>query len=261
MANPEILTSHPVCDPKKVYKELSVLKGLKLIQSEIDVQGFQNYMKNASYPSKYRNAYKELFFEKALEHYASIELLGYDQSDVSVDIAASSSPFSEIVESLFNSTSFCQDIIFPPGVNGRKVGGSATKLPFADGSITRMTLHCSIEHFEKDQDTEFIIEATRKLAIGGKICIIPLYLREVFYNNTDPTIDISDVEFDQGAKILHSPGWNNRFGRNYDVTEFNRRILRVCNDLDTSIYFFENSKDVHHRCYLTFAFVLEKMAN
>ena len=258
MTEIEILTSHPPCDPLKVWKDVGALDSVKRIESQIDIDGFQQYLRDASYPQKYMDAFGELFTEKALEHYVSIELLGYEKDDISVDIAASSSPFADIVESLFGCVSYRQDLIYPPGIDGKKIGGCATDLPMDDESITRMTLHCSLEHFERNQDSLFIAQAIRKLKRGGKICVIQLYLREVFYNNTDPELGADDVRFDEGAKILHTRGWNNRFGRNYNVSEFHRRVLQNCSDAKVALYRFDDAKKAHPRCYLTFALVIEK---
>ena len=106
--------------------------------------------------------------------------------DVFVDIASCSSPFADIVERLDNCIAYRQDLDFPPGVNGRTIGGSAEHLPIADGFFSRMTLHCSFEHFEGDADIGFVKEAGRVLRPGGAACILPLYVSEIFHNLTDP---------------------------------------------------------------------------
>ena len=261
MKNQEILDAHPPCDPIQIWNTLQLIPGLNLYRYVVDIDDFQNYLKKARYPRSYRNTFGELFIEKALEHYTSIELMGYNDQVISIDIASSTSPYHAIISNFYSCKSYHQDLIYPPGIHDLMVGGNATDLPFEDHSISRMTLHCSIEHFENDEDSKFIVEAIQKLTIGGKLFIAPLYLAEVYYNCTDPDLKVNDVIFDRGAKILPISGWNNRFGRTYDVGAFQNRVLAYCKGVDVSMYFVENVKDVCSKCYLKFIFILEKTNN
>ena len=179
--------------------------------------------------------------------------------DVFVDIASCSSPFADIVERLGTSTAYRQDLDFPPGVSGRTIGGSAEHLPFADGFFSRMTLHCSFEHFEGEADMGFVTEAGRVLRPGGAACVLPLYVSEIFHNVTDPEIERPGLYFDEGAAVAEVRGWRNRFGRFYDAARLSQRVLERIGRLEATIYFIENEKDVAPACYLKFALLLRNI--
>ena len=258
MRDHEILSSHPPSDLKQIWNALKLIPGVNLDHYKVDIDDFHKYLENAKYPLLYRKTFGELFLEKALEHYTSLKLLNYGDNGISIDIASATSPFHGIISKFYSCKSYRQDIIYPSGVNASKIGGNATELPFEENTINWMTLHCSIEHFENNEDSEFIVEAIKKLNIGGKLFIAPLYLSEVYYNYTDPELKESSVSFDMNAKLLFIPGWNNRFGRTYDVDALQNRILAYCKDVKVNIFLIENLKDVCDKCYLNFIFILEK---
>lgn len=250
---------YPPSDSARVRSQLESLSPkIPVIPFRVDTAAFQRYLERAKYPSSYRETFGNLFVEKALEHFVSLELMPMGPDDVSVDIASCSSPFADIAERLGSCTAFRQDLDFPPGVNGRTIGGSAEHLPFPDGFFSRMTLHCSFEHFEGDADIGFVKEAGRVLRPGGAACILPLYVSEIFHNLTDPGVERQRLFFDDGAAVAEVRGWQNRFGRFYDAERLSQRVLRNLGPLDATIHFVENQKDVAPACYLKFALLLRK---
>src|SRR5207302_142507 len=127
------------------------------------------------------------------------------------------------------------------------------------GAFSKMTLHCSLEHFEGGADGNFIDEAARALRPGGAVCVIPLYVTETFHNLTDPGEDRSGLFFDDGAAVAEVRGWRNRFGRNYDPERLAERILaRAAAKFRATIYVIENEKDVDPSCYVKFALLLRR---
>ena len=185
------IQGYPPSNADRVRERLKALPDVKVeVRSyRIDVPAFWKYLERAAYPESYKANFGNLFLEKALEHDLSMELLGFDANDRFIDIASCSSPFPEILESFHAIDTFRQDLSFPAGVNGKNVGGSAEKLPFPDRSFSKMTLHCSLEHFEGEADRNFVNEAARTLRPGGAVCVIPLYVTELFHNLTDPGED------------------------------------------------------------------------
>jgi len=250
---------YPPSDSARVRSQLERLSPpIPLVPFHIDTVAFKRYLDRAKYPSSYRKTFGDLFFEKALEHFVSLELMPAGLGDVVIDIASCSSPFADIVERLEQCTAYRQDLDFPPGLHDRTVGGSAENLPFADGFFSRMTLHCSFEHFEGEADIGFVREVGRVLRPGGAACILPLYLSEVFHNVTDPGVERQGLFFDEGAAVAEVHGWRNRFGRFYDAAQLSQRVLRHLGPLEASIRVIENEKDVASACYLKFALLLRK---
>ena len=234
--------------------------GVPVEPYRLDLAAFERYLRQASYPEAYRRNFGDLFVEKALEHHVSLELVGRaERPELAIDIASCDSPFPEISKSWTGIETYRQDLGYPAGVHDMTVGGSADDLPFADASFTQMTLHCSFEHFEGEADSRFIREAARTLRRGGRLCILPLYLSDVFHNLTDPGVDRGALFFDDGAAIAEVTGWNNRFGRVYDVERLRARVLRPAEGAFTpTLFFVENETDVAPVCYLKFVLLLTR---
>lgn len=228
---------------------------LKIVPFPVDLEKFWPYYRKWDYASHYQGN----SVQKALEHYISIIVLDPRPVDLVIDIASSYSKFPQIIKEEFKCKVYKQDLSYPPGVKGDKIGGDAGKLPLPDSSVNKMTLHCAFEHFEGDADTRFIKEAERVLVPGGKVCILPLYLRSKYFILTDPYTDRdrTGLVFDEGAEIVEQKGWKNRFGRHYDVRHLKERVLNHCNRLKPTLYNFEKEIDEVHG-YLKFMLVLEK---
>jgi hypothetical protein len=225
----------------------------------IDVPDFRAYLYTAPYPQAYRETFGPLFLEKALEHYVSLELLGETTGAV-MDVASCASPFPAIAWNRLGGTVYRQDITYLPGIHRHTVGCPAQNMPFGL-SVSAMTLHCAFEHFEGEADSGFIIEASRVLCPGGRLCILPLYVADHYANVTDPAHPAPG--FDERAQVRAVPGWNNRFGRWYDVDQFLKRVLQPARrvGLDAALYDVRNATDVDPLCYLRLALILTRLSS
>jgi hypothetical protein len=201
------------------------------------------------------------FAEKTLEHYLSVELLKPKSSNVVIDVASADSPFPDIIERTVGCKIYEQDIVYPPGINGRRIGSNAAHMPLADGSADKMTLHCSFEHFEGTNDSDFILECERLLVTGGQCAILPLYIAEHRFHLSNPLCSgRSGLVFDKGTPVVRDPSWAMaRFSRFYDVESFRRRVVDHLGDrLQATVYFVENEKDIDPSCYVKFILLLTR---
>ncbi len=231
--------------------------GIKTKEFAIDVERYKKYFNEAGYKKKYPNYYPWNIAEKSLEHFIAAELLSIQEGSVYIDIASENSPAPEIYSRLFGCRAYRQDLNYPEGFNGERIGGDASNMPVPDGFADRMALHCSLEHFECDSDIAFVKEAYRVLRPGGRCCIVPLYMYEKYAVQTDPLFS-GGVEFEDDATVYCARGWNNRHGRFYDPAHLKERILDNLGGLSYTIYRITNVKDVDASCYVRFALLLEK---
>ncbi|MFZ1829636.1 MAG: DUF4214 domain-containing protein [Candidatus Competibacteraceae bacterium] len=246
-----------------------VKKILKLVDEQnilinnyiIDVLDYEKYFNEAQYASKYPNYYKGNLKEKSLEHYIALKLLGLSKNDIFIDIASEHSPVPEIYSRLINCCTYSQDIMYPDGVHGDKIGGDACAMPLPDAFASKASLTCSIEHFEGDADTRLFKELSRILKVGGQIAVVPFYLFNEDATQTDPTISVpARVVFDEDCKVYCAEGWGNRHGRFYSPTSFMRRIvLPMKNHFHFDVYYFNNAASIDSSVYLRFAFVGTKL--
>lgn len=236
------------------------IMGLGVYDFEIDVADYQHYFVTARYLGDFPNYYPFNLPEKSLEHYLAAKLLNLNEKDIYIDIASENSPVPEIYHRLFGSTTYRQDITYPPGLSGDMIGGDAANMPVPPEFATKIALHCSFEHFEGDSDIEFVRETSRILISGGRVCIVPLYILEEYAIQTDPLVECADgIRFEDDAIVYCARGWGNRHGRFYDPEHL---VTRVCNsladDMELRFYRFVNFQDVHESCYARFAIIIEK---
>ncbi len=247
----------PPFEPEQITSQLRG-RGIAVEDVQIPIEAYRRYAQEGHYPDP-SQLYGPAFSEKALEHFLSFDLLALSSEDVVIDIASQWSPFPEIIRKKFGCTVYRQDLDYRPGLHGDRIGGNAARLPLPDASVTKMSLHCSFEHFERKNDIAFVREAARVLKPGGRVCIIPLYLNGQFVNQTDPVFPTEEIPFDKEAKVVLVPGWNNRFGRYYSVDQFCKRIVGVLPvNMELRLYRFLNEKEIDPICYLKFGLVLEK---
>lgn len=234
--------------------------GLSVASYRVNIQKFHKFIDDAKYSqySYYNFCKHPNAMEKYLEHYVSIDLLGFDSTDTYIDIASSNSPMPEIVHHLYGSRVYRQDLSYPEGMHGEVIGGDAGKMPVLDGFASKITLHCSFEHFEGDADIRFIRESSRILESGGKLCILPLYMHRFYAIQTDPVAYHGNIIFEEDATIYCARRWGERHSRHYDVHHFISRVVQNMGDLKLKLFFVENTKEVHPSCYLMFVAIFEK---
>ncbi|MGH9469657.1 MAG: hypothetical protein ACRD1N_04855 [Terriglobia bacterium] len=232
---------------------------------KIDIQDFRRYLAQANYaqfPRYYRGGKAVNFFEKSLEHYLAATFLGFRPGEVYIDVANDSSPTPEIYAALYGCTAYRQDLTFPEGVHGKRIGGDAARMPLPAGFAAKMALHCSFEHFEGDSDIRFITEANRLLKEGGRLCILPLYLHTEYSIQTDPAVHSqSGIPFEPDAVLYCARWYGNRHGRIYSVAKLTSRIRAALGSLRLAIYVIQNGKEIAPSCYLKFVAVFERPSN
>jgi SAM-dependent methyltransferase len=190
--------------------------------------------------------------QKLLEYFVSISLLDLTPEDVYMDVAAQDCPFAFYVADKVGCLAYRQDLHYmEPGVHGQDIGSDASAIPLADESVSKMSLHNSIEHFEGESDTRFMIEAERLLRPGGRLLITPLEL-ETSYREEHEAGWIDD----EGVK--HTWGVGARFARHYDLTSLRDRLLSPAQSLAPTILELANMADFGPECYLRYILLLNK---
>lgn len=234
--------------------------GLETERWTIPQAGFADYLRDADYPPTYHGGEGRLFGQKTLEHYASIALAEIAPSDVVVDVASNGGPFVDIVRCLTGAECYENDLQFPPGVHGQRIGGDAAAMPVPDGFADVMTLHCSFDHFEGPADTGYVRDAARVLRAGGRVVILPLYLTDVYGAKVDPRLRLTGLRLDPGMRRFLMPGLDVRFSRLYDPPRLEARVLRPAMDagLVPTLLRVEGGEALVPGSYLNYALLLRK---
>lgn len=233
--------------------------GISVTDYNIDPTDYWRYFVAARYLQNYPDYYSFNRPEKSLEHYLALRFLQLEMQDIYIDIASEHSPVPEIYQWLFGLTAYRQDLEYPSGIHGRKIGGDAAHMPVPDEFATKMALHCSFEHFEGESDIGFVREMARVLSPGGKACIAPLYLFDEYAIQTDPVVAVQgNVVFEDDAALYCAQGWGNRHGRFYDPEHFASRVCANLGDLRIQIYRIMNAQTIDTSCYVRFALLVTK---
>jgi SAM-dependent methyltransferase len=221
----------------------------------IDIADYRRYVDDAGYASRYPDYYRGNQPEKSLEHWIALRLLNVRPTEIFIDVASENSPVPEIYWRLAGACSFSQDISYPAGVAGNRIGGDACAMPVPSSFAAKASLTCSLEHFEDDADIRLFSELSRVLKPGGSVCIVPFYLYEEDATQTDPVVSLSaDVPFDEGTTIYCAENWGNRHARFYTPAKFKARIAdRFANAFQFRYFQIVNASDVHPSVYARFA--------
>jgi hypothetical protein len=228
----------------------------------INVKDFESWL--TKYPEIFDHYinHSDVRIEKCLEHYLSMKHLGINEKDVFVDIAASGSPFANIISKKLKIDAYMQDLIYEEGIHGNKIGSDAGSIPVSDKFASVLALHCAFECFQGDSDIRFIKEAGRVLCDGGRLGILPLYIDDDYFVKSGPKYDKNKVSIEEGVKWIwrdddyaHEP-----FSRHYSPEAFKERILDNMENLNGKILHFTNLKDLElyypkQRIYCNFMFV------
>jgi len=237
--------------------------GLEIVPYKIDLDRFYTWLKRANFPKDYMDGYERLgnyiSIEKAFEHYLGAELLELNSNDILIDVAAGRSPWWNIAPRLYGCAAYCLDLVYPPGINGHKIGCYATKIPLKDGFATKLALHCAFETFEGEADVRFISEAARILSPEGRIVILSLYMSYSHIVWTGLRADRRGIDYQDAQRVWQDERGSQslRFASFYSVSAFNEWIVRNFGKFSVRIYWIENISDVHPGCYCNFAAVFE----
>lgn len=207
----------------------------------------------SNFKSRYFDPRPGIDEEKLLEYYVGYTWLELRPDDIFIDIAAQDCPFAFFVRDTVGCRVYRQDLYhMDPGIHGTDIGSNAANLPLPTGSVSKMSLFNSFEHFEGDDDSAFIREAGRVLTPGGRLCIVPLFIGPEYV--VEPQGGWTD-----GAGVKHCWGEGARFSRIYDVRRFEDRILRFCDRFQVQLLVVENAGEIGAGVYLQYFLILERV--
>ncbi|MEW5804431.1 MAG: methyltransferase domain-containing protein [bacterium] len=250
-------TCHNKSEQMAVRERMESLTGTKCPSVVIERNEFDEFLKRYEEFMGQDGIRHDPCYKKIVEYFLTLKLIGFKETDTYIDVGSWLSPFPDLIREQVRKV-YCQDLTYRPGFYQDQIGCNAAHIPLPDKSIDKMTLHCTFEHFEKENDTLFIMEAQRLLKPGGRCFIVPLYLSRDFTNLTDPSMfSLDQVGFDHEATICRRFGFLNRFGRIYSPEELVKRIISVIKDMRVTIYWIEEVSWLPITRSLSFALMLE----
>lgn len=234
--------------------------GFDLVEYPLDLNDFKAWVEKAQY-DRFENYYLKGLETKHVDHYLGWKFLDLKANDVYIDVASAlTSPAADIYSEMSGCEMYRQDLLFPEGIKDNIIGGDASNMPLPDGFASKLGLHSSFEHFERESDIGFIHETSRILRPGGRMVIVPMFMDSRYVIKTDPTVwPAEGMYFDEGAAVLLKD-WKNRFARFYDPEHMASRVRAHLGDLKLTIYVMRNETDLVPKCDRKFVAVFEKPA-
>lgn len=242
----DVLARRPGTDPDRIRAAL-MDSGVSTLRTWVPQTAFARWVEWSDYERRYPKYVRRFppgpaLTKKLLEHFLSIDLLGLPSTGTVVDVGSRESPFAEVVARMTPQLRVIRaDMVYPRGWRGNDLGCDGASLDLEHESVDRVFFHCSFEHFEGDRDTRATSEIARVLRPGGAAVIIPLWLAERAFNETDDEAHTPSVEFDAGTSICIGQ-WKYRFARFYDTDSLSRRVIQAAavDGLVTDVIYFAN---------------------
>jgi hypothetical protein len=99
-----------------------------------------------------------------------------------------------------------------------------------DESLTKISIHHSFEHFQGNSDSDFIKESQRLMQVGGKCCIIPIFIADKYVEVTRS--NKPQCRYDKNSTYIVDPtarvtggGSCGDYARIYDILSFKKRVV------------------------------------
>jgi hypothetical protein len=203
-----------------------------LAASELSSRKLQDWA--AEYYPDYLATFGDLRHKKLIEFYTTFRILSPCSQHVFMDAAGGANGYlahlrcrKKILQDKRISTSTREAL----GPDVQYLEGDAGAIPLPDRSVDCIACHHSFEHFQGDSDTAFIKEVQRLLAVGGRCCIVPLFIVNRYCEITD-RISFR-LKFDRGSLRIIDPtavipggSGSGNYARAYDVSAFQRRVMQ-----------------------------------
>jgi len=241
--------------------------GVRVEDISIDMSDFRKWMNEYPEITYAYRGFSDIPIEKCLEHYLSFTFQGLSSSDTFIDIAASGSPYADLLRRRMGLTAYRLDLSYEKGIHGYDIGADAGDTGLPDGFATSLALHCAYECFMGDADIRFVHEASRILKPGGSFIIVPLYLDKTYFISTSPYCNQDTVVIDPNAlKVWRDDAYRAPFSRHYSPQSFVERIYsHIPVGMEGTVYFLRNLPDIRRsfegqRIYCSFFFQCTKSA-
>jgi ubiquinone/menaquinone biosynthesis C-methylase UbiE len=226
-------------DLAQIESDLGAL-GVPIFNFSPPADAFRNFQKAQYFPLDYHGGTESgVWDEKLLEHWISAELLAlssFNAGDIYVDIAASTSPWAQILRERFGLTAFAidlkQDSAYADLPYYRTENATATTFP--DSSVRGASLHCAFEMFLGNDDVGLITEAARILTPGGKLVIAPLYMHTHYCAYSTPEFYGKGLSDPRAREYVRLDCMGVPSSRKYDAQVLTERVLRRINALGMS---------------------------
>lgn len=230
-----ILSKHNLIIDKIVkFEPLDRIKSCcDLIVDRLDFDKARYEQWVLSFFPEWKRRYGHILNKKIIELFVTYQILDLQEEDEYMDAAGGINTYADRIKCkkrYLQGITVSSELKSALGNEIDYIQGDAATIDLPDESLTKISSHHSFEHFQSNSDSDFINEVQRLLKIGGKCCIIPIFIadkyvevsrsnKHQYHYDTNSTYII-----DPTAKITGGATCGD-YARIYDNSSFNKRVI------------------------------------
>ena len=215
-------------------------ESLETIKAHYNITINQLYLTRSDYEEwlwhffpDWRERYGHSYHKKLIELYITYYVLSPKSNDTYMDVAGG---FNTYADKIRCRKRYLQGISISGNLkrflgNGMEyIESDAAEILLPEKSISKMSCHHSFEHFQGNSDRAFIREVQRLLQVGGKCCIVPIFIADKYVEVT--RMNKQHCHYDRGAQYIVDPTARitggpscGDYARIYDISSFQGRVI------------------------------------
>ena len=187
----------------------------------------------SSFFPEWQKRYGYILHKKIIELFVTYQMLDLQEDDEYMDAAGGINTYADRIKCkkrYLQGVSASSELRSALGNEIDYIQGDAAKIDLPDESLTKISSHHSFEHFQSNSDSNFIKEVQRLLKVGGKCCIIPIFIADKYVevsrsNKHQYHYDANSTYIiDSTARITGGASCGD-YARIYDTSSFNKRVI------------------------------------
>ena len=230
-----ILSKHNLIIDKVVkFEPLNRIKSccdLNVDRLDFDKTCYEQWV--SSFFPEWQGRYGHILNKKIIELFVTYQILDLQEVDEYMDAAGGINTYADRIKC---KKRYLQGIGVSSelrSVLGNEIGyiqGDAAKIDLPDESLTKISSHHSFEHFQSNSDSNFVKEVQRLLKVGGKCCIIPIFIADKYVevsrsNKHQYHYDANSTYIIDATARITGGATCGDYARIYDISSFNKRVI------------------------------------
>jgi len=182
---------------------------------------------------EWKKRYGHILNKKIVELFVTFQILGLRGEDEYLDVAGGINTYADRIKcknKYLQGFAVSSELRTALGSKIDYIQGDAAKIDLPDESVSKISSHHSFEHFQGNSDSDFIKESQRLMQVGGKCCIIPIFIADKYMEVTrsnKPQCHYdknSTYLVDSTARITGGESCGD-YARIYDIPSFKKRVV------------------------------------
>ena len=186
-----------------------------------------------SFFPEWQKRFGHILNKKIIELFVTYQILDLHEEDEYMDAAGGINTYADRIKCkrrYLQGITVSSELESAFGNEIDYIQGDAAKIDLSDESLTKISSHHSFEHFQGNSDSDFIKEVQRLLKVGGKCCIIPIFIADKYVevsrsNKHQYHYDANSTYIIDSTARITGGATCGDYARIYDISSFNKRVI------------------------------------